>query len=87
MLPEPEKQAARILYVQAIKNLGFNGAEDIIRKPVADLAGIAALLPPELQQPFLLAAQQIGMVPPAAAPGAAGAPPAASPAPSAPPTT
>lgn len=82
MLPEPEKQSARNLFIQAIKNLGFNSAEDIIRKPVADVAGIAALLPPELQQPFLMAAQQIGLVAPPAAPGdpasaAAPIPPAA----------
>lgn len=69
VLPEPEKQSARPLFIQAIKNLGFNSAEDIIRKPIADVAGIAALLPPELQQPFLMAAQQIGLVAPPAAPG------------------
>jgi hypothetical protein len=76
-LPEPEKQAARPLFIQAIKNLGFNAAEDIVRKPIADVAGIAALLPPELQQPFLLAAQQIGLIAPPAAPGDPPTPPTA----------
>jgi hypothetical protein len=69
MLPEPEKQSARPLFIQAVKNLGFNSAEDVIRKPVADIAAIAALLPPELQQSFIMIAQQMGLIAPEAAAG------------------
>lgn len=62
-LPEMEKQSARPLFVQSIQALGFHGADQIIREPVADAAGIAALLPPDMQQAFLQFAQQSGLMP------------------------
>ena len=83
-LPEPEKQAARPLYEQTIQALGFHGADQIIREPVTDAAGIAALLPLELQQPFLMFAQQMGLIaapqdPATANPGESAGPPQESP--------
>jgi hypothetical protein len=62
LIPEPEKGAARPLFLQAIQALGFNAADQIIREPVTDAAGIAAMLPPELQPAFLTFAQQNGLV-------------------------
>ena len=72
-LPEPEKIAARPVFIQALHSLGFHGADQIIREPVTDIPGIAALLPPELQQPFLMIAQQMGLLPPEGMPGEPGA--------------
>lgn len=76
MLPEPEKQSARPLFLQLLTGLGFNNADQIIREPITDPAGIAALLPPEMQAPFVAFAQQMGLLPPATpeTPSAAAAP-------------
>jgi len=63
-LPEPEKQSARTLYEQTIAALGFHGADQIIRQPITDAAGIAAMLPPELQQAWVAFAQQSGLIAP-----------------------
>jgi hypothetical protein len=71
-LPEPEKVAVRPIFIQAMMSLGFHGADQIIREPITDAASIAALLPPELQQPFLMFAQQSGLIAPPAAPGTEG---------------
>jgi hypothetical protein len=71
-LPEPEKAATRPIFIQALQSLGFHGADQIIREPVTDAASIAALLPPELQQPFIMFAQQMGLIAPPAAPGMEG---------------
>jgi hypothetical protein len=76
-LPEPEKQAARPLFEQTISALGFHGADQIIRQPVTDVAGVAALLPPDIGQAFLMFAQQSGLMPAApteANPGATATP-------------
>lgn len=52
-LPETEKQSQRRMYLQAIKALGFEDSDRIVRDAVVDPQGIAAMLPTELQQPFL----------------------------------
>ena len=76
--PEPEKMTSRQVFVQALHSLGFHGADQIIREPVTDIAGIAALLPPELQQPFVAIATQMGLIAPPAPPeGGEGEPPPA----------
>lgn len=74
-LPEPEKQAARPLYVQTVGSLGFHGADQIIREPVVDPMGVAALLPPELGQAFMAFAQQMGLIAPEAPTGEEAGPP------------
>ena len=83
LIPEIDKAAARPLVIQGIKALGFNQADQIVRKPVTDVQGIAAILPPELQQPFLMWATQMGLVSPPAGPtapaGPGGPTPAATP--------
>ena len=72
-LPESEKSSQRRLYVQAVQSLGFNDAERIVRDAVVDPAGIAALLPPELQPAFNAWLQAQGLAQPAA-PGEPAAP-------------
>lgn len=72
-LPEVEKVAARPVYVQAVKALEFEGAEEIIRKPVLTLEDAISILPPEEQQraaALLQAAQtqMAGTAAPAATP-------------------
>jgi hypothetical protein len=62
VLPEPEKVATRSVFIQALQALSFQGADQIIREPVTDPMGIAALLPPEMQEPFLMWAQQMGLI-------------------------
>lgn len=52
-LPEQEKTAARPLFVEALKTLDFNNADQIIRDAAVDAASIAAMLPKELQAPFM----------------------------------
>lgn len=64
-IPETDKAGARALFIQALRSLGFHEAEDVIREPVMDAAGIDALLPPDLKPVFQAFLQQIGMVPPA----------------------
>jgi len=60
-LQEADKAGARILFVQALKALGFSDADKIIRMPVVDVAGIMALLPPDIQPVFEQFAASIGM--------------------------
>ena len=49
-LPEAEKKSGRPLYLQAIKALEFDNADDIIRQPVLTLEEAAKLLPKDQQQ-------------------------------------
>lgn len=69
LLAETDKTGARILFIQALKSLGFSDADKIIREPVMDPAGIDALLPEELKPLFQAFLQQNGMAPAEAAPG------------------
>jgi hypothetical protein len=46
--PEIEKASVRQIYVQALSALGFHNAEDIIRQSTTDVAGILALVPPDV---------------------------------------
>jgi hypothetical protein len=64
-IPEVDKAGARMLFIQALRSLGFHEADDIIREPVVDAAGIDALLPEELRPVFQAFLQQIGMAAPA----------------------
>lgn len=48
-IPEIEKTSVRPLYIQALKGLGFNNAEDIIRDAAATPEAVLELLPPDLQ--------------------------------------
>lgn len=78
-LPEAEKTSARPLYEQTIAALGYHGADQIIRQPITDAAGIAAMLPPELQQAWIAFSQQSGLIaapqdPANASPGASATP-------------
>ena len=52
-LPEHEKTGSRALYTRALKSLGFDDAEEIIRTGIVDIEGLLAVLPPELQEPFI----------------------------------
>lgn len=52
-LPEHEKNASRPLYIKALKSVGFDDAEDIIRKGIVDVEQLVAILPPEMQQLFI----------------------------------
>jgi hypothetical protein len=72
-LPEIEKTAQRRLFVQAIKSLGFDDADKIIRDAIVNPAEILNLLPPELKPVFeqFLASQRAV---PQASNGAADAP-------------
>jgi hypothetical protein len=49
-LPEMEKKSGRPLYLQAIKALEFDNADDIIRQPVLTLEEAVKLLPEDQQQ-------------------------------------
>jgi len=51
-LPENEKTAQRRMFIEAVKALEFNDADKIVREAVTDVAGIMAMLPPELQPLF-----------------------------------
>lgn len=63
-LPEPEKAAQRMLYVEAITMLGFNEAEDIIREAVVDVSTLIAMLPVEQQAQVQNALIQSGVIAP-----------------------
>lgn len=80
-LPEGEKPAARSLFVQGLKALEFDQAEEIIRQPNVSLEDTLAMLPPEQQQRLAsllqLEAQAAAVAPPnPAAPQAAPTQPA-----------
>lgn len=75
-IPETDKPGARVLFVQALKSLGFSDADKVIRMPVMDAAGIEALLPDELKPVFESFLQQMGMAAPAGGMPPQGQPPA-----------
>jgi hypothetical protein len=64
-IPEVDKAGARVLFIQALRSLGFHEADQVIREPVVDAAGIEALLPEELKPVFQAFMQQMGMGAPA----------------------
>jgi hypothetical protein len=74
-VPEAEKGSVRPLFLQAIKALDFDQANEIIRQPVATLEDAAALLPPEQQQRLQMLLAQEQHAAGAAALQPAGAPP------------
>lgn len=59
-VPEAEKPAARPLFLQAVKALEFDGAEQIIRKPMVRLEDVLAILPADQQQRLGALLQQEG---------------------------
>jgi len=65
-IPEVEKPAARPLFIQAIKALEFDAAEEIIRQPNAQIEDCILVLPPEQQARLqnLLALEQQAANPP-----------------------
>lgn len=63
-IPETEKTSQRMLYVQAIRSLGFHEADDIIRQAVVDPMSLLALVPPDMQQALAAALQQVGLLQP-----------------------
>lgn len=65
-VPEAEKGAARPLYMQGVKALEFDGAEEIIRPPNAQIEDCISVLPPDQQarlQQLLLLEQQVSQAP------------------------
>jgi hypothetical protein len=78
-VPEHEKGASRLLFVEALTMLGFNEAQDIIRQPVVDLASLLVLLPPDQAAQAQAAFIQAGLIAPPAPEEAAGAAPALAP--------
>ena len=68
-VPETEKPSQRRLYVQAVASLGFNDAEEIIRKGTVDPAGILAIVPPEMQPVIQAALVSAGLIAAPAQPG------------------
>lgn len=50
--PEHEKAAGRDLFLQALKSLNFDNADQIIREAVTDPQQLLEILPAELQGPF-----------------------------------
>lgn len=79
-LPEIEKQSQRPLFVQVIKTLGWDDAEEIIRSPIVSPVEIMALLPPESQGMFANFLAEMGIpLPVEAGGGVSGAPGASSP--------
>lgn len=80
MVPEVDKVAARSAFVQALTAVGFNNADDIIRKAAVTPEAILAMCPPDMAPAVQDAFVQAGLIaPPAAPPGspqdASGAPP------------
>lgn len=67
-LPQPDKVAARPLFIQAISSLGFNDAETLVRQGVVEAASILPLLPPDVAPAVEQALADAGIVPPPAAP-------------------
>jgi hypothetical protein len=68
-IPEPEKTAARRLYIQILRSYGFTDAEKILREAVTDPASLLAMVPPEMQGPLQAAMQAAGMIAPPSQPG------------------
>ena len=66
-VPDPGKAGRRILFVQALKSLGFSDADAIIRQAVVDVASILQMLPPQVQPAFEAFLQQNGLAAPAPA--------------------
>lgn len=64
MLPEHEKQAQRMLFIEALQMLGFNEAPDIIRDAVVDPASLLVLLPPDQAALAQAAFVQAGLMAP-----------------------
>lgn len=64
-LPEDQKAGQRLLFVQALKGLGFDDADKIVREAVMDVAGIGAMLPENVRPAFeqWLATQGMGAAP------------------------
>lgn len=58
-LPEPEKVSLRPLFVQAVKSLGFDHADQFIREAITSPEQLLAMLPPELAAPFQAFLQQL----------------------------
>lgn len=70
-VPEPEKAALRPLFVQAVKSLGFDHADQFLREPIVALEQILSLLPPEIASAFQAFLQQSqGQAPSANSPAA-----------------
>lgn len=69
MLAETEKSSQRELYVQIVSSLGFNNADEIVRKAAVDPAGIIGMLPPDIAPIVEQALVQAGVMEGAAAPG------------------
>lgn len=67
-VPEPEKPAARPLFLQAMKALEFDGAEQIIRKPMVVLEDVLTILPADQQQRLGALLQQEAQMPAALPP-------------------
>jgi hypothetical protein len=65
---EADKQAARPAFVQALSSVGFNNADDIIRKATVDPEGILALCPPEIAPLVQQAFVEAGLIADPAAP-------------------
>lgn len=63
-IPEIEKPAARKLFIQALKSLGFNDADRIIREAVVNPQDILPMLPPDMAAMFGQFLQSMGMGPP-----------------------
>lgn len=63
-LPEHEKQAQRLLFIEALQMLGFHEAQDIIRPAIVDISSLLPLLPPEQAAQAQMALAQAGLVPP-----------------------
>lgn len=66
-VPEIEKPAVRVAFVQALQAVGFHNAEDIIRQATVDPAGILAMLPPDIAPIVEQAFMQAGLMPAPAA--------------------
>lgn len=70
-VPEPEKQALRPLFVQAVKSLGFDHADQFLRDAIFDPMQIAAMLPPEIAAMWQAFVSQMQSAQPAQAPAQA----------------
>jgi hypothetical protein len=75
-IPEPEKTALRPLFVQSVKSLGFDHADQFIREPIFSPEQILPMLPPDVAAAFQAFLMQMQGQQPQAAPVAAGAAPA-----------
>ena len=68
LVPEVDKMAARSAFVQALAAVGFNNADDIIRKAAVTPEAILALCPPEMAPAVQAAFVQAGIMAPPASP-------------------